>query len=201
MLHHQRGDLEQARRCYVEALHRDPSLAETLWNLGILLDQGNHQAEAAVCYEQLTQLAPDWEDPWFRLATGHLASERYQPAHDAFEACLQLRSDWLDAAAGLALAKAKLGQEATAVQLLERVREIDPTPLVLYNLAVLHQTQGREETAGQYYREAIEMNPDFPEALLNLGHVMKNAGNPEEAQVLWRRAVRLRPAYAADYFA
>lgn len=201
MLHHQRGDLDQARRCYVEALHHDPSLAETLWNLGILLEQGNHQAEASVCYEQLTQLAPDWEEPWFRLATGHLAAGRWQPAHDAFAACLQLRSDWLAAGEGLALAKAKLGDEPTAVELLERIRNIEPAPLVLFNLAVLHQNQGREELAAQYYREAVEMDPDYPEALLNLGHAMKKAGNPEEAQVLWKRAVRLRPVYAAEYFA
>lgn len=201
MLYHQRGELDQARRCYVEALHHDPSLAETLWNLGILLEQGNHQAEASVCYEQLTQLAPDWEEPWFRLATGHLAGGRWQPAHDSFAACLQLRSDWLAAGEGLALAKAKLGDEPTAVELLERIRAIEPSPLVLFNLAVLHQNQGREELAVQYYREAVEMDPDYPEALLNLGHSMKKAGNPEEAQVLWKRAVRLRPVYAADYFA
>lgn len=201
MLHHQRGELDQARRCYVEALHRDPSLAETLWNLGILLEQGNHQAEAAVCYEQLTQLAPDWEDPWFRLATGHLAGERWQLAHDAFAACLQLRSDWLEAGAGLALSKAQLGDESTAVELLERVRSIEPAPMVLFNLAVLHQNHGRDDLAAQYYRDAIEMNPEYPEALLNLGHLVKKAGNPEEAQVLWRRAVRLRPVYAAEYFA
>ena len=201
MLHHQRGELDQARRCYVEALHRDPSLAETLWNLGILLEQGNHQAEAAVCYEQLTQLAPDWEDPWFRLATGHLAAERWQQAHDAFAACLQLRSDWLEAGAGLALSKAQLGDEPTAIGLLERVKEIEPAPMVLFNLAVLHQNQGRDELATQYYRDAIEMNPEYPEALLNLGHLVKKAGNPEEAQVLWRKAVRLRPVYAAEYFA
>ena len=201
MLHHHRGELDQARRCYVEALHRDPSLAETLWNLGILLEQGNHQAEAAVCYEQLTQLAPDWEDPWFRLATGHLAAERWQQAHDAFAACLQLRSDWLEAGAGLALSKAQLGDEPTAVELLERVKDIEPTPMVLFNLAVLHQNQGRDERAAQYYRDAIDMAPDYPEALLNLGHLAKKAGNPEEAQVLWRKAVRLRPVYAAEYFA
>jgi tetratricopeptide (TPR) repeat protein len=201
MLHHQRAELDQARRCYVEALHHDPSLAETLWNLGILLEQGGHQAEASVCYEQLTQLAPDWEEPWFRLATGHLAAGRWQPAHDAYAACLQLRSDWLAAGEGLALAKAKLGDEPTAIELLERIRGIEPAPLVLFNLAVLHQNQGREELAVQYYREAVEMDPDYPEALLNLGHAMKNAGNPEEAQVLWKRAVRLRPVYAAEYFA
>jgi tetratricopeptide (TPR) repeat protein len=201
MLHHQRGELDQARRCYVEALHHDPSLAETLWNLGILLEQGNHQAEASVCYEQLTQLAPDWEEPWFRLATGHLAAGRWQQAHDAFSACLQLRTDWLAAGEGLALAKAKLGDEPTAVELLERIRSIEPSPLVLFNLAVLHQNQGREELAVQYYRDAVELDPDYPEALLNLGHAMKKAGNPEEAQVLWKRAVRLRPVYAAEYFA
>ena len=200
-LHHRRGDWEAARAAYIEALQRDPHLAEALWNLAILLEQQGHEGEAAVCFEQLTQLVPNWEEPWFRLATNHLTASRWDASVSALEACLELRADWVEAANGLALAKAKLGDYEAARVVLERVLSIDPKPQVLFNLGVLHQQTGHAETAVRYYREALEQKPDFAEAFLNLGHALKEMGQAQAAQESWRRAVRLRPAYAAEYFA
>ena len=112
-----------------------------------------------------------------------------------------MRADWVEAANGLALAKAKLGDYESARVVLEKVLSIDPKPQVLFNLGVLHQQTGHAEAAVRYYRQALEQKPDFAEALLNLGHALKEMGQAQAAQESWRRAVRLRPAYAAEYFA
>ena len=45
-----------------------------------------------------------------------------------------------------------------------------------------------------------EQRADFPEALLNLGHVLSAAGREEEARACWAPALELKPELAAGYF-
>jgi tetratricopeptide (TPR) repeat protein len=51
------------------------------------------------------------------------------------------------------------------------------------------------------YREALEERPEFAEALLNLGHVLKSQGRPDEARDCWKQALDKKPELAQGYFA
>jgi tetratricopeptide (TPR) repeat protein len=42
--------------------------------------------------------------------------------------------------------------------------------------------------------------PEFAEALLNLGHALMALGKEEEARSCWRRAIREKPELAQSYF-
>ncbi len=44
------------------------------------------------------------------------------------------------------------------------------------------------------------MCPQFPEALLNLGHALKAQGRAEEAKSCWRQALEMKPELAEGYF-
>jgi tetratricopeptide (TPR) repeat protein len=44
------------------------------------------------------------------------------------------------------------------------------------------------------------MRPQFPEALLNLGHALKAQGRTEEAKSYWRQALEIKPELAEGYF-
>ena len=62
------------------------------------------------------------------------------------------------------------------------------------------QKRGHFEDAATYYRQAIEENASFAEALLNLGHVLRAQQKEDEAQSCWRRALREKPELAQTYF-
>ena len=49
-------------------------------------------------------------------------------------------------------------------------------------------------------RKAISERPDFPEALLNLGHALKAQGHNDEARIYWSQALSAKPELAAGYF-
>jgi tetratricopeptide (TPR) repeat protein len=51
-----------------------------------------------------------------------------------------------------------------------------------------------------YYREALKVDGDFPEALLNLGHALMYIGAKDEARACWRKAISIKPELADDYF-
>ena len=50
------------------------------------------------------------------------------------------------------------------------------------------------------YQAALSVKPDFPQALLNLGHALKATGKEDEARQAWSRAVTADPELAAEYF-
>ena len=50
------------------------------------------------------------------------------------------------------------------------------------------------------YRDAVEKRSDFPNALLNLGHALRDSGKEEEARQAWSQAVTVDPELAAKYF-
>ena len=99
---------------------------------------------------------------------------------------------------GQAGALQQAGQPAKAAALYERWLAATPeAPLrhvVLFNLGTLLSSQQREPDAEAAYREALERQPDFAHALLNLGHVLERRGAHDEALALWQRVIDTRAA-------
>jgi tetratricopeptide (TPR) repeat protein len=71
---------------------------------------------------------------------------------------------------------------------------------VLYNSALLSFKLGKNEQAAALYRAALNERPEFPEALLNLGHVLKAIGREDQARSYWTLAIEAKPELAAGYF-
>jgi tetratricopeptide (TPR) repeat protein len=74
------------------------------------------------------------------------------------------------------------------------------SPELLYNAGLICQRRGEAEDAAVLYREAIKADPQFGEALLNLGHALMSLGNEFEARSCWRKAVIAKPELAQRYF-
>lgn len=82
-----------------------------------------------------------------------------------------------------------------------RLQELgEKTAEVLYNSALLSHKLGKNEQAAMLYREALNERPEFPEALLNLGHVLKAIGREDQARSYWTLAIDAKPELAGGYF-
>lgn len=68
-------------------------------------------------------------------------------------------------------------------------------PRVNYGLAL--QSAGRLDDAEAQYRRALQLRPDYPFALNNLGNVVRRLGRPGEARGLMERALEIRPGYVS----
>ncbi len=58
-----------------------------------------------------------------------------------------------------------------------------------FNLGTLLGALNRHTEAEAAYRQAVALQPDFPHARLNLGHLLERAGRPEDALGQWREVV------------
>ncbi|XP_053403267.1 protein O-mannosyl-transferase TMTC4-like [Mercenaria mercenaria] len=70
---------------------------------------------------------------------------------------------------------------------------------VHYNIGKLHADNGNTEYAITKYRQAIALNPEYDQAMNNLGNILKDKDELFEAEQLLERAVSIRKEFAAAW--
>jgi tetratricopeptide (TPR) repeat protein len=65
--------------------------------------------------------------------------------------------------------------------------------LAHYNLGLLLRREGKLDEAIEHYRAAIQLSPDYVDALNNLGNALALKGQTAEATEYYRRALQIRP--------
>ncbi|CAH1175783.1 unnamed protein product [Phaedon cochleariae] len=79
---------------------------------------------------------------------------------------------------------------------------LDVCPLnakVHYNIAKIAADNSNKELASVKYKRAIELNPNYEQAMNNLANLLREDKKFEEAEVLLRRALTVRPNFAAAW--
>jgi len=69
-----------------------------------------------------------------------------------------------------------------------------------YNLGNVYSMDGRIPEALESYRQALRINPDYPDVYNSLGVILFRQGKAEEAIGQYREALKRNPAYANAYF-
>jgi len=103
------------------------------------------------------------------------------------------------------------GEYAEALDNYQAALELEENPIdrsyILYNIGLIHTSNGERDRALEYYQEALSNNAQMPQALNNIavilhyqGEQAKEAGDEEKAEALfdeaaeyWKQAVRLAP--------
>jgi len=104
----------------------------------------------------------------------HLAEQNALPISELFSVTQKLK---------------EFGHADQAIALYRLWLEHTSSPIayaVLFNLAVCLSDEKDYVAAEATYRNALELNPDFIEAHLNLGTLLERRGEVEEALTLWR---------------
>lgn len=84
-----------------------------------------------------------------------------------------------------------------AVELYEEVLVLDPqNRFAYYNLGLIDQTRGLDESAAAEYEQAIAVAPGFTPAMFNLAIIRAGQGAVDEAIALYRDVIALDDADA-----
>jgi len=68
------------------------------------------------------------------------------------------------------------------------------------NLGVALEEAGKMSEAIGHYEQALQIEPDYPQAHYNLGNALLKAGRLGEAMEHWSQAARLRPDFAEAHY-
>jgi len=92
------------------------------------------------------------------------------------------------------------GHAEDAIDVLRRALAADSRDARAHlDLGIAHEMLEQGEPAERAYRAALEIEPEFPEALNNLGALLRDSDRGAEGTALLRRAIAARPGLASAH--
>jgi predicted O-linked N-acetylglucosamine transferase (SPINDLY family) len=189
------GEFDESIAQFLHAARANPSLSATFSNLGNLLWDRGDKAQASIAYA----IALERGDA-DRVVLLKVADPLYQSGK--FANCIALleeRPEALEKDIGLLTlfgnSQKALNRFALAVETYQKILTLDPLNWQnASNLAVACRNQGKLRESADQFRQAIAINSTSAELHTNLGVVLKDLGETDEAFAAYERAVALDPS-------
>jgi tetratricopeptide (TPR) repeat protein len=208
---HQRGNLADAERLYLQVLQGAPGSFGACHMLGVLRAQQGRGDEALALIGAALALRPDAPDALLNHANILKATGRLEDALQNYARALTVRPDYLAAQKGrdetavlLAEALNRQGNEqlaagdlAAALDSYDRALVLAPAYIdACNNRAVALWNLGRFEEALAGFDSALARRPHYVEAHFNRGNVLRDMLRLDEAMASFDRATTVDPGFA-----
>ncbi len=188
---HKTGELSRAEEIYRQILSADPQHAEALHLLGLIAHQEGHHDRAVEYISNAVRLCPTQPAYFNNLGESYRALGHPDEARAAYEQALRLNAGFVPAHYNLGLLYGTAHPREAQRHYEQAIAQAPRHMLAHNNLGNVLRVQGRLEEAIAAYRRALELHPDFPEALANLGAALKELGETDEANQHMDKAAKL----------
>ena len=177
-----------------------PANTDIIFLMARLSMTQNYFEDAIPLLESGVVLAPERADLHAALGESYFMSGKTEKALNEFTKLLALepsaRSDSF-----MGLAYRHLGRFDEARKYFEEGRKRDPRNLAcLFNLGFIEERQGNSAGADELFQAALHVNPNFPDALLELANLRSKDKKFAEAAELLRKYVKVSRDPAAGYY-
>lgn len=152
-------------------------------------------------YNSILQLAKSMKadentNPWtcYRIGQAYQNVGVLPPAADWYRRAVALASDNLDFINKLGAAQIEQEQIVEGMETLERSLKLNPKQSgALTNMGFAYLKRGDTRLAMQYYNQALALDPDFEQALLNKAGLYNYLGNRVEAKKVLEQIIKRNP--------
>jgi Flp pilus assembly protein TadD len=184
------GEYEDALASFRFVLAVDPQNSRALFGKGAALQGLEKLSQAKECYESLLKDHPENGELLGNLAVTSLALKDYPRT---LECAAKMAEVSEEPECGLRLqiecAVAQGDDETAAQHSAQLVEMVEGSYEAWFNLGVACQHTGRLEVAVDAYKQALTVEPDRPEAQVNLGAVLHESENLVEARQFYEEAL------------
>jgi len=158
-------DLADARVRFEQALQRDPRDADSLNNLGLVLERLGFVDTAVTRFTVAVSVdSRNWMYH-FNLARALSLQKNWNHAATEYEAVVELFPNYFPAQYNMAVALHQSGDESAAVTAFEKATVMAPgDPAAHLSLAISLEASGRPDDASSEYRRYLEMMPGAADA-------------------------------------
>jgi tetratricopeptide (TPR) repeat protein len=195
-----RQHLDEARALLSRMHVLEPSHLSTLLTLTHVCDlQADYDALAETA-EKAIEVDGESATAYFFLAKAMLGKDELLMGIAHLTRTVTLQDDYKEAYLLRAETLLKMKQYTEAAQDIETVLSKHPdeeAALLLFGR--LHEAEGRQEQAEEYYRQVNDINPFNEQAYLLLGHLYMEQKRYEETIALFDEAIDINPSFAEAY--
>lgn len=178
----QQGDLDRAQHLIGRAVSRDRKNPLYLSNLGRVEMARGAYKNAVENWKLALEITPGSADLHSDIAGAYLELGAANDAVRYADMALTLDADHVAAGLNRGLALAALGENAKAIECLERsARQTPNNPTVWFTLGSLYQSASQSEQAERAYLKTIEYSDAPVDALNNLANLYREQGKFEQA--------------------
>ena len=208
------GDIERALQArewtraeelLVAAIDQAPQSADLLKVLGRVFLIDRKPLNAAVALKKAEAIQPLDAASRYTLSLAYISMKRGDWARPELERLTAADPENATYQYWLGRLDYDAGQYATAIQRYGRVIAKDPSFVRAYdNLGLCYDALNQSDQAAVQYRKAVELNrrlptPD-PWPVLNLGKLLRTQGDVDEAEALFREALRYNPRFPQAHY-
>jgi len=191
---------DEAVEAYQQVAVLEPKDPEPHLAAGLLLERGNHFADAQEEYEKALAIDPSSADALTGLANIYMRGNRFNDAAEALRKLLVLRPNDPGAHLQLGRVLAAEGKNDEAIAELEATAKLAPAETSLQqDLAVLYTSTKKYAQAEAEFRALLATHPNDAELHHGLGVAILNQKRYAEAQQEFLVAVKLKPDFGAAY--
>ena len=185
------GDRDYSIALFREILKVDPNQPEALFRMGVARGRKGDWVESMLLLKRAYALAPDQYKLLRNYAIALQRMNLFEQAMDVQRrALMHEKMDKRVLLHDLANGYAALNKFIEAQEYYDQVIELDPDNVLLhYNRAVNLQQIGANDIAAESYQRALEIDPNYEPALLNLASSYQHMDREDEAGILLKNYI------------
>ncbi|MDM4014584.1 tetratricopeptide repeat protein [Roseiconus lacunae] len=194
LVHHALGQSAQAVKLMAAVVEADPTDAEALNNLGVLLLESGDAGQAQQCFEKAIELRPGYGQAIMNLANALSRLNRLHDAEPLYRELIRENPQAFDVMGNLGECLRRQGRWEEALEVLEKVVAGCPTDQVarLTHARTLSKLDRLEE-AKSALETIVRDFPNCAKAYHYLGETLMKIGNVSAAEVQLEQSLRLSP--------
>lgn len=192
-----RGDYPLAIEEYKELLKLPGDNPLLHFKLARAFEKNRDYANSIKEYQAAIRQAPDNLEARRELAALYRWKNMGDKSAEQYREVLRQKKDDLNARSTLASLYVKLKKFDDLYALMKEGIELFPNdPDSHYKLGVMHEFRGEYDAAIEQYEKTISLKGDHTRALISLGRIYIQKGEPKKAKPLLEAAQRIAPNYA-----
>ena len=179
----------------------EPEHLDNLINYGLALIHLGDLETGNQLLKEAQKKAPWNPQVHFLLGTQKLAQGNAKGALEHLQKALEVKKDFMDAAINLSLALCELGDTDEAVRALRPfMRAHQASPEVNFFYGMMLYRNGELRDAAVKFESALQLRPDYPEALLGLSEIALKQSRLAESQQFLARLLTQQPEFIPALF-
>ncbi len=196
IIHHQAGQVEEAKKLYLDILGQNPNQAQALNLLGLVAQQTGEYSRAVKLAKKAVAIEPDARF-LSNLGTAYRSAHKFEQAAAAFQQALKIDPGLIEAQFNLAGLYLDHGRNQEAITWFRKVISLKTTMLPA------HEGLGQAFLNSDNFTEALScaesvlsMTPSSISAMTNKGLALQGLGQFPEAREVYDKILEIAPQQA-----